>query len=82
MQKSRKVPVRLLVLVYLTSPLDVGGEFAIGVVRIARARELIVIVIVIVSRHCCCTVQVQAVAVLRVIRVRDECVVYLEDIGG
>ena len=36
MQSGRKIPVRLLVLFNLTSLLDVGGEFAIGVVRKMR----------------------------------------------
>ena len=78
MQKSREVPVRLLVFVYPTSPFDVGGEFAIGVVSIARARGIIVIGSQ--HRHCC---TVQSVAVLSVIlmrRVRDKFVVYLEEI--
>lgn len=70
MQKSREVPVRLLVFVYLASSFDVGGEFAIGVVHIAGAREIIVIVIV--SRHCCTVLSIQ--------RVLDEFVVYLSEI--
>ncbi len=54
-------------LVYLASPLDVGGEFAIGVVRIVRTREIIIIA----SRHFRTFQAVTVLSVLQIQRLRD-----------